>query len=90
MVDKGKQFLSELKLYSDYMKWNSELNRYETWEEACEDVLSVHLSKYGKKVQPLIDEILPFYKAKDFLVSQRSLQFRNKQLLKNNCKLYNC
>ncbi len=86
----GKRFLSELKLYSDYMKWNEDFGRYETWEEACEDVLKVHRTRYGEKVNGLIDEVLPFYKEKAFLASQRSLQFRNEQLLKNNCKLYNC
>jgi ribonucleoside-diphosphate reductase alpha chain len=72
------------------MKWNDEQNRYETWEEACDDVLHVHYSKYGDRVKKYIDEISPFYKNKDFLVSQRALQFRNKELLKNNCRLYNC
>ena len=27
----GKKFLSDLKLYSDYFKWNEKLNRYETY-----------------------------------------------------------
>ena len=87
-MDKGKKFLSELKIYSDYMKWKND--RYETWEEACIDVLNVHYSKYGDKIKPYIDEILPHYINKDFLVSQRALQFRNEQLLKNNCRLFNC
>lgn len=90
MKNIGKQFISELKLYSDYLKWNNDLNRYETWEEACTDVLNVHLTKYGEKVRPLIEKILPYYQNKNFLVSQRALQFRNEQLLKNNCRLYNC
>jgi len=90
MKNIGKQFISELKLYSDYLKWNNSLERYETWEEACKDVLNVHLIKYGEIVKPLIDKILPYYQNKNFLVSQRALQFRNEQLLKNNCRIYNC
>lgn len=89
-MTKGKQFISELKLYSDYMKWRDADNRYETWEEACDDVLNVHLTKYGKGIMDLIEEIAPAYKSKEFLVSQRCLQFRNEQILKNNCRLYNC
>lgn len=89
-MDIGKRFLSELKLYSDYLKWNEGENRYETWEEACKDVLNVHITKYGSKVQSLIDEVLPSYINKEFLASQRTLQFRNEQLLKNNCRQYNC
>lgn len=89
-MDKGRKLLSELKLYSDYMKWNSDLDRYETWEEACEDVLKVHLTKYGEKVKPLIEEVLPYYKDRAVLASQRMLQFRNERILKHNTKLYNC
>jgi ribonucleoside-triphosphate reductase len=89
-MDIGKKFLSELKLYSDYLKWNDSENRYETWEEACKDVLNVHITKYGNKVESLIQEVLPSYINKEFLASQRTLQFRNEQLLKNNCRQYNC
>jgi len=90
MQNKGKEFLSQLKLYSDYLKWNSELGRYETWEEACDDVLNTHTQKYGDRVKGLLDEVRPFYYAKDFLPSQRNLQFRGKHILRNNAKLYNC
>jgi len=40
---KGKEFLSQLKLYSDYLKWDEKLGRYETWEEACDKILNTHL-----------------------------------------------
>lgn len=89
-MHKGKQFLSELKLYTDYLKWRDDLGRYETWNEACEDVLSLHIKKYGDKVKPLIDEVLPSYQAKEFLASQRSLQWRHNDIFKHNAKLYNC
>lgn len=89
-MQKGRQFLSELKLYTDYLKWRDDLGRYETWNEACEDVLSLHIKKYGKKVKPLIDEVLPSYQAKEFLASQRSLQWRANDIFKHNSKLYNC
>jgi ribonucleoside-diphosphate reductase alpha chain len=89
-MSKGKQLLSDLKLYSDYLKWNEDLGRYETWAEACKDVLDTHLLKYGEKVQPLINEVLPHYINKEFLTSQRNLQFRKESIAKNNAKLYNC
>lgn len=90
MSSKGKEFLSQLKLYTDYLKFKDEKQRYETWEEATEEVLNTHLLKYGSKVQPLIDEILPSYQNKEFLTSQRNLQFRGEQVLKNNARMYNC
>lgn len=89
-MQKGKEFLSQLKLYSDYLKWVEDKGRYETWQEACDDVLSVHLQKYGKKVKHLIDEVSPSYYNKEFLASQRSLQWRSKDIFKHNAKLYNC
>src|SRR5690606_21680310 len=89
-MSKGKHFISELKLYSDYLKWNNEKNRFETWEEAVDEVLNTHVLKYGDKIQKLIDEVRPLYYNKEFLASQRSLQFRGDLILKNHCKLYNC
>lgn len=89
-MSKGKQFLSDLKLYSDYLKYDEDLGRYETWEEACDKVLNTHTMKYGKKVGKYIEEIKGPYYNKELLVSQRNLQFRGEQILRNNSKLYNC
>jgi ribonucleoside-diphosphate reductase alpha chain len=88
--DKGKEFLSQLKLYSDYLKWDPLLNRYETWKEACDKVLDTHRMKYGPVVEPLLEEVAESYYAKEFLSSQRNLQFRGEQILRNNAKIYNC
>lgn len=88
--DKGRQFLSDLKLYSDYLKWDDDLGRYETWEEACDKVLETHYMKYGENVIPYLDEIRESYHNKEFLASQRNLQFRGEQILKHNAKIYNC
>lgn len=86
----GRKILSDLKLYSDYLKWDEEKQRYETWDEACENVLETHILKYGEKVRPLTNKVLPFYKSKKLLASQRNLQFRGKQILKHESRLYNC
>lgn len=88
--DRGKKFISDLKLYTDYLKFDEEKERYETWEEACDKVLETHILQYGEKVRPLIDEVKSFYYNKDMLASQRNLQFRGDLIMKNNCKLYNC
>jgi ribonucleoside-triphosphate reductase (thioredoxin) len=89
-MSKGKQFISDLKLYSDYLKWDDLLERYETWEEAVDKVLNTHRMKYGEKVNPYIEEITTPYYNKEFLASQRNLQFREDLILRNNAKLYNC
>ena len=89
-MSKGKQFISDLKLYSDYLKWDESKNRYETWEEAVDKVLDTHKTKYGDKVEKYIEEIRKPYYNKEYLASQRTLQFRGDLIHKNNSKLYNC
>lgn len=89
-MSKGKEFISQLKLYTDYLKWDDSQNRYETWEEACDKVLNTHILKYGENIRPYIEEVKSSYYNKEFLSSQRNLQFREKLILKNNARLYNC
>lgn len=89
-MTKGKEFLSQLKLYSDYLKWDDKLGRYENWDEACDKILQTHEVKYGDIVKPLLDEVRPHMQNKDFLASQRNLQFRGESIFKHNTKLYNC
>jgi len=90
MSNNGKKFLSDLKFYTDYAKWLPEKGRYETWEEACDAVLDTHLTKYGNKVQSLLDEVRPFYHDKTILASQRNLQFRGEQIFSHEPRIYNC
>lgn len=89
-MSKGKQFISDLKLYTDYLKFDDNLGRYETWEEAVDKVLDTHRMKYGDIIEDYIKEVTPNYYAKEFLASQRNLQFRGELILRNNAKLYNC
>lgn len=86
----GRKLLSELKLYSDYLKWNDSEKRYETWEEAYEQIFQQHVTKYGDKITPYIDKVRPLAFNKEVLASQRNLQFRGQYLFKNNARLYNC
>lgn len=89
-MKKGKDFISQLKLYSDYLKWDEALGRYEKWEEACDSILDIHISKYGDKIGAFIDDLKKSMYDKEFLASQRSLQFRKEAIDKHNAKLYNC
>lgn len=91
-MNKGKKFLSELKLHSDYLKWIESENRYETWEDACESIIDGHRKKY-KDVEGLeeyLQAALTSIKNKNVLASQRSLQYRFPQIKSNNERLYNC
>lgn len=86
----GRDFSSDLKLHSDYLKWREDKNRYETWEEACDSILSMHHNKYGNKINDLINKVKPHLYEKRFLASQRNLQFREEQIFKHNMKMFNC
>lgn len=93
MQNKGKKFLSDLKFYTDYSKWNEIDSKYERWDEACESVVDTHRVKYSDKLDilgPYIDEALEAYKEKIVTASQRNLQFRGKQILSKNERIYNC
>lgn len=94
-MQQGKQFLSDLKLHSDYFKWLDEEGRYETWEEACDSIVDGHRVHYSDvENQKLLNATINFsvkqMKEKRILASQRNLQFRAPQVEKNNAKLYNC
>lgn len=90
--NKGKQFISDLKFYSDYAKWRDHDSRYETWSEACSVVMDTHRAKYGHipAIHALIDEAEESYKNKLILASQRNLQFRGPQILSKNERMFNC
>lgn len=92
-MQKGRAFLSELKLHSDYLKWKKDEERYETWEDAVEDILSGHKQKYKDKLEelsPYLEEAQEAMNDRLVLASQRNLQYRNKQVSQHNMRLYNC
>ena len=88
---KGKKFLSDLKLHSDYFKWREQDSRYETWDEACEDIIDGHRKKYeGIDIEEELQKALLKMKSQSILASQRSLQYRYQQIEKSNARMYNC
>jgi ribonucleoside-diphosphate reductase alpha chain len=92
-MDKGRKFLSDLKLYSDYLGWREELGRYETWEEAVEEVFDTHRGRYAavmNQLAPHLKYAEDAYKEMRFLAAQRNLQFRGPDIYKHNFRLYNC
>lgn len=90
-INSGKKFLSDLKLYSDYFKWDESKNRYENWEEACEDIINGHRMHYADVfMEPELESIVESLKSQTILASQRNLQFRNKQLEQHNARIFNC
>jgi ribonucleoside-triphosphate reductase len=87
----GKKFLSDIKLHSDYLRWDNDNDRYETWEEAIEAILTQHVMKYKKvDITNELDFVRPYLYDKKVLASQRNLQFRGEEIFKHNSRLYNC
>lgn len=90
-INPGKKFLSDLKLYSDYLRWNDSLNRYETWQEAIDTILDQHRIKYAdKNIEDELNHVKPFLYDKKILASQRNLQFRGNEILQHNARMFNC
>jgi ribonucleoside-triphosphate reductase len=92
-MDKKRKFLSDLKLYSDFLSWREDLNRYETWDEAVEEVIDTHRVKYSNKLDeltPHLDFAEKLYKEKYFLAAQRNLQFRGNDIFKHEFRMFNC
>ena len=92
-----KDFLSEFKLQTGYLKYNPDLGRKETWEEAVRyRVMDMHKIKYFKlyesneRFKELLDFAEEAYVDKLVLGSQRALQFGGDPILKHNSKMYNC
>lgn len=92
MTNKGKQFLSDLKFFESYSKWNDNLQRKETWEESVDDVMRMHYNKFKHipELIPYLDKSTKAYKNKEVLASQRNLQYREEQINKSNTRLFNC
>ena len=72
-----------------YARYNSKLKRRDTWNEAQDRALSMHLGRY-----PQISEELTWAfdqaKAKRVLGSQRALQYSGAPILKKHARIYNC
>lgn len=91
-MQKGKKFLSDLKLHSDYFKWLDGENRYETWENACNDIVNGHKKKYSDVVglDGYYESVLESMIDKHILASQRNLQYRYEGINKHNTRMFNC
>lgn len=89
-----RQLMSDSKFFESYSRWNDELNRYETWDEAVDRVMNMHRTFYQNKMSDELDaymkKVETSYKNKTILGAQRVLQFGGDQILKHHMRLYNC
>lgn len=89
----GNQAMSDFVFASTYARYDDDLSRRETFEEAVDRMRDMHLEKYGhlgEGVGTLIDESFNAVKRKEVLASQRALQFGGPPVLSHNMRIYNC
>ena len=93
MHDQIREDLSSFNFTQKYARFVKEKNRRETWEEACERVLKMHLTKYANKgpvVRGMLEWASSYEKEKRVLSSQRARQFGGAPTLLKNWRIYNC
>ena len=85
--------IADFTFTSKYARYNEELKRRETWEEAVTRLEAMHLKKFFWLNQKDKDEIKwAFDKVREKLVvpSMRSLQFGGKAIEAHNARIFNC
>ena len=94
MYKDTKKLLSDAKFFEGYARYIESDGRYETWREAVDRVMKMHMDFYADKMSvklmTLIDEASSAYRQKLVLGAQRALQFGGEQLFKHQMRMYNC
>ena len=75
--------------YSRYACYNEGKKRRETWNEAVDRMMDMHLRKYPEAREE-IEWVRNLIKERRFLGSQRALQFGGLPIERKNSRLYNC
>lgn len=88
--------LNEISKYiftSKYARYNAELGRRETWDEAVLRVEEMHLRKFAHLDEKFLDEIrwaFNLVRDKRALPSMRSMQFGGKAIEAHEARMFNC
>ena len=88
-MELSNEILSNITVYMKYAKYIPKLNRRESWDELVTRNMDMHIKKYPK----LEDQIIENYKLvydKKVLPSMRSLQFGGKPIEISPNRVYNC
>lgn len=81
--------IDEYVFKSKYARFNQNLQRRETWEEAVDRMMDMHLKRFPQLATE-IEECSRAMKAKEITGSQRALQFGGSAIEEKNMRMYNC
>ena len=81
---------SDITVHAKYSKYDRVKKRRETWEELCYRNRDMHLNKYPKLYQEILDVYENFVVPKKVLPSMRSMQFAGKPIQINPSRIFNC
>jgi len=81
--------IDEYVFRSKYARYNDKLKRRESWEEAVDRMMDMHLRKFPT-LDLEIDRCRKGMKSRDITGSQRALQFGGPAIEAKNMRMYNC
>ena len=79
-MNKASEILSDITVHMKYAKYVEQKERRETWEELCTRNMMMHIKKYPKLEEQIMDVYTNFVQPKKVLPSMRSLQFGGKPI----------
>jgi ribonucleoside-triphosphate reductase len=89
IMNKGKEFLSELVHYRSYAKYIPSESRRETKEETINRSVQMHIEKYPKFTDEIV-RAFDMMKQGKIVSSMRAMQFGGEAMLKRHNRGYNC
>lgn len=88
-MDKSRQILSDLTIYSKYAKYLPDKKRRETWEEIVMRTVQTHIKRFPNLEDEIIQNFM-YVLDKKVLPSMRFLQFGGMPIEINPARGYNC
>lgn len=88
--DRIREALAQLVFFSKYARYNPELKRRETYEEAIERMLAMHVTFYGDVIKADLPFVRQALLERMILPSGRAMQFAGPAILKKHTRIFNC
>jgi hypothetical protein len=83
------RLLADIVVYRTYAKHLPHLSRRESWEEAVNRNMTMHLDKFPKLSKKIMSAF-SYVHDREILSSMRNMQFAGKAMLRNNLRGFNC